>query len=72
MTTNLKFISWNVNSIRALMKKQDLDDYLKRLRPHFFSITETKLSQPDEVAIADIAKKVSGYEYRYFIWRVSK
>ena len=66
MTTNLKFISWNVNSIRALMKKQDLDDYLKRLRPHFFSITETKLSQPDEVAIADIAKKVSGYEYRYF------
>ena len=40
----MKFISWNVNGLRACMKKGFLDFYQER-RPDFLCLQETKMEQ---------------------------
>lgn len=54
----MKLVSWNVNGIRAVMKKE-FPQSLKTLNPDVLCIQETK-AQPDQVieALADI----NGYE----------
>ncbi|MFZ9814280.1 MAG: endonuclease/exonuclease/phosphatase family protein, partial [Candidatus Kapaibacteriota bacterium] len=37
----IKIISWNVNGIRASLKK-GLTDYVLREQPHIFCVQETK------------------------------
>lgn len=54
----LKFVSWNVNGIRAIMKK-NFEDVLKEMNADFFCIQETK-AQDDQVLEA--LKKIDGYE----------
>lgn len=41
----LKIISWNVNGLRAVLKKGFLD-FLESEKPHIFGIQETKLQEP--------------------------
>lgn len=62
----MKIISWNVNGIRALNKKMDLNEYLKKKKPTFFCIGETKLSIPDQPTIDTLQKSVSGFKYRFY------
>lgn len=40
----MKFISWNVNGLRAAMKK-GFEDYFKEVDADFFSIQETKMQE---------------------------
>jgi len=61
-----KLIAWNVNSIRALLDKVDLNDFLKDENPHIFCMSETKLSCPDLVTRQNLVKKIKGYRYRYY------
>ena len=40
----MKFISWNVNGLRAIVKKNFLEDF-KQLDADFFCLQETKLQE---------------------------
>ena len=51
----MKFISWNVNGLRACMNKGFLDTF-KTMDADFFCLQETKL-QPDQIAL-----ELEGYE----------
>jgi exodeoxyribonuclease III len=62
----LKIIAWNVNSVRALMKKEDLNNFLEIHKPQIFCMSETKLSCPDQPFKDQIKEAISGYRYRYY------
>ena len=54
----IKIIAWNVNSIRSLITKVDLNDFLKTYDPQIFCMSETKLSCPDLLIQQDLMKKI--------------
>ena len=58
----MKIISYNVNGIRAAMRK-GLMDWLKAASPDVFCIQETKAME-DQVEIAEI--EAAGYPYHYW------
>lgn len=62
----IKIIAWNVNSIRSLITKVDLNEFLKKNNPDIFCMSETKLSCPDLLIQQDLMKKISSYKYRYY------
>lgn len=64
--TKYKIIAWNVNSIRSLVDKIDLNDFLNDHKPHIFCMSETKLSCPDLVVRQNLTKLIKGYKYRYY------
>ena len=45
----VRFISWNVNGLRACMQK-GFADYFAALHADFFCLQETKL-QPEQIAV---------------------
>ena len=67
-----KIIAWNVNSIRSLVEKQDLDAYLKKEKPNIFCMSETKLSCPDILVKKNLEEKISGFKYRYYSTCIAK
>lgn len=58
----MKIISWNVNGIRAVTKKDFFDDVAK-MNPDILCLQETK-AQPDEVEEA--LKDLQDYPYHYY------
>ena len=64
--STFKIIAWNVNGIRALTKKENLQEYLDTHKPHIFCMGETKLSCPDVLEKKKLKDSISGYKYRYF------
>ena len=68
----MKIIAWNVNGIRALIKKVDLYDYLKKNRPSIMCFSETKLSCPDIDTRERLEELVKGFKYRYYSTCTSK
>lgn len=62
----IKIIAWNVNSIRSLITKVDLNEFLKSYNPDIFCMSETKLSCPDLLIQQDLMKKINSYKYRYY------
>ena len=63
---NYKIVAWNVNSIRALVKKFDLNEFLEKNKVNIFCIGETKLSCPDIDVQKDMKNKIKGFRYRYY------
>ncbi len=61
-----KIIAWNVNSIRSLVKKENLNEFLKKHKCQIFCMSETKLSCPDLVYKKDLKDLISGFRYRYY------
>ena len=67
--SNYNILSWNVNSIRALVKKLDLNEVLKNV--NIFCIGETKLScsntdSTDLSVVKDLKEQIKGFRYRYY------
>jgi len=58
----MKIISWNVNGIRAVERKGELESFLKTHNPDIFLIQETKAQEEQLMAIK---KKYSEYEQFY-------
>jgi exodeoxyribonuclease-3 len=54
----IKLISWNVNGLRAVVKK-DFFTAFKQLDADIFALQETKLQEPQ---LTDEMKNVDGYE----------
>jgi len=59
--SKLKIISWNVNGIRAILKKDFIKD-IKLLNPNILCIQETKATKSQ----VDINMKSLGYNYEYW------
>jgi exodeoxyribonuclease-3 len=57
----IRFLSWNVNGIRAIQKKGFLD-WLKKENPDILCLQETK-AHPDQ--LDDVLKNVDGYESHF-------
>ena len=62
----LKIISWNVNGIRSIMKKNDLYDLIEKEKPNIICFGETKISCPFIDTEDELKKKIKGYKYRYW------
>ena len=63
---NYKIIAWNVNSIRSMITKVDLNEFFKKENPHIFCMSETKLSCPDLIVRQNLVKKIKGFRHRYY------
>ena len=50
---NYKIISWNVNGIRAIMKKDFLKD-IKEMSPDIICLQETKASEIDAIKAIEV------------------
>lgn len=61
-----KIIAWNVNGIRSLLKKTDLDDMIKEEKPDIICFGETKLSCPFIDTEEEIKKRLPLYKYKYW------
>ena len=64
--TKYKIIAWNVNSIRSLVDKIDLQKFLKDENPQIFCMSETKLSCPDLLVKQALRDKIKGFKHRFF------
>ena len=62
----LQIISWNVNGIRAIMKKNDLYKLIEKEKPNIICFGETKISCPFIDTQDELKKKIKGYRYRYW------
>mgnify|MGYP006439601781 FL=1 len=61
----MKLVSWNVNGIRAILKKDFVKD-VKKLNPDVLCLQETK-AHPDQVD-----EMLKGYEHHYWNSAVKK
>jgi exodeoxyribonuclease III len=62
----MKIIAWNVNGIRAMLKKDDLFNMLEIEKPDIICFGETKLTCPITATEKELQDRISGYKYRYF------
>jgi exodeoxyribonuclease-3 len=62
----LKIISWNVNGIRSIMKKNNLYELIEKEKPNIICFGETKISCPFIDTEEELKKKIRGYRYRYW------
>ena len=62
----LKIISWNVNGIRSIMKKNNLYELIEKEKPNIICFGETKISCPFIDTEEELKKKIKGYKYRYW------
>ena len=61
----LKIISWNINGLRSLMKKDILYDLIENKNPNIICFSETKLTTTIDVE-QTLKDKIKGYKYRYW------
>ena len=61
----MKFISWNVNGLRAIVQKGDFTDFFKQIDADFFCLQETKLQE------GQIELDLPGY-HQYWNYAVKK
>ena len=61
----MKFISWNVNGLRAIVQKGDFTDFFNKIDADFFCLQETKLQE------GQISLDLPGY-HQYWNYAVKK
>lgn len=62
-----KIIAWNINGIKAQLKKNDLFDLIEREKPNIICFGETKIScNTKEQTENEMLERVKGYKYRYW------
>jgi exodeoxyribonuclease-3 len=66
----MKIIAWNVNSLRAILKKEDLINLINNEDPDIFCMGETKLSGSFETEEKTLKIKLKS-KYFYY-WNLSK
>ena len=63
---SIKIIAWNINGIRANLKKPNLFNLIENEKPHIICFGETKLSCPIDKVQKTLRDKIKGYKYRYY------
>ena len=59
----MKIIAWNVNGIRSLLKRTDLDELITENDPDIFCMSETKISSLETKKELDERFKQFKYHY---------
>lgn len=63
----IKIIAWNINGIKAQLKKDNLFNLIEKEKPNIICFGETKISCSSKELIEDEMKlRVKGYKYRYW------
>jgi len=62
----MKIIAWNVNGLRATVKKPYLFDLINKENPSIICMGETKLTCPIDDIQHIFKKKLPSYKYKYF------
>jgi exodeoxyribonuclease-3 len=62
----MKIIAFNVNSLRNIIKKNDLVNMIENEDPTILCMSETKLTCPIIDTQKIMEEKVKGYKYRYY------
>ena len=62
----MKIISWNVNGLRAQLKKPYLFDMIEKEKPSILCMGETKLTCPIDDVTKILNDKLPSYKYKYF------
>ena len=62
----MKIIAWNVNGLRAIVKKENVNLFLEENNPDVFCMGETKLSCPDDKFQNDFLSIINGFKFRYY------
>ena len=62
----IKIIAWNINGLRAHIKKDNLFNLLKKEDPDIVCFGETKLSCPISETQNILRERIKGYKYRYY------
>jgi exodeoxyribonuclease-3 len=62
----MKIIAFNVNSLRNIIKKNNLVDLIENEDPTILCMSETKLTCPIIDTQKIMEEKVKGYKYRYY------
>lgn len=62
-----KIIAWNINGIKAQLKKENLFDLIEKENPNIICFGETKISCSSKEKIEEEMRlRVKGYKYRYW------
>lgn len=61
-----RIIAWNINGIRAQMKKNDLFEMIETYKPNILCFGETKISCPFTKIEDELKERIKGYKYRYW------
>ena len=62
-----KIIAWNINGIKAHIKKDDLFNLIEKEKPHILCMGETKISCNTIQNTKDtLIDKIKGYKYRFW------
>lgn len=67
-----KIIAWNINGIKAQLKKNNLFDLIEKEKPNIICFGETKISCPFINVQQELKDKIKGYKYRYWSPCLSK
>ena len=62
----IKIIAWNINGIKAQLKKTNLFELIENEKPDIICFGETKISCPFINTQNKLKEKISGYKYRYW------
>ena len=62
----MRIITWNVNGLKSLITKINLDEFLKNNNPDIFCMSEIKLTCPINNIQDKLEKNINGYKYRYW------
>lgn len=62
----MRIITWNVNGLKSLINKINLDEFLKDKNPDIFCMSEIKLTCPINNIQDKLEKNINGYKYRYW------
>jgi exodeoxyribonuclease III len=62
----MKIIAWNINGIKAHLKKDDLFNLIKHQKPDIICMGETKVSCPFINVQDELKERIEGYPHRYW------
>lgn len=61
-----KIIAWNINGLKAQLKKDNLFKLIEKEKPTIICLGETKVSHPLIHIQTQLKEKIKGYKYRYW------
>jgi len=67
-----KIIAWNINGMKAQLKKDNLFKLIEKEKPNIICFGETKISCPFIDVQEKLKEKIKGYKYRYWSPCLSK
>ena len=62
----MKIIAWNINGLRAMLKRDNMINLIEDEKPDIICFGETKLSCPIIDVTTTIDNMIKSYKYKYY------